>query len=94
MVGTKLYACPIIAYISDFNKRFNFAFPSGDNGVDLLDETLDARKIKKDLYRPFKLCDYCRAYLTDRFRASNEDSIAWGNYKLGDMPSVSDWLLD
>lgn len=94
LVGTKLYACPIIAYLSDFNAYFHADFPMTGGCVDLADASMTVERLREELYRPFPLCDYCRSYLTEGIRASNDDSIAWASYRPGDVPTMSDWLLD
>ena len=91
--GTKLYPCPLIAYLSDFNAQFQIDFPTEGGCVDLKETDMTPARLKEELYRPFPLCEYCRSYFTEGNRASNDVSLAWANYH-GDLPKVSDWLLE
>ena len=94
LVGKRLYACPIIAYLSDFNAYFHADFPTAGGCVDLADVSMTVERLEEELYRPFELCDHCRSYFTEGIRAANDDSIVWASYHLGDVPALSDWLLD
>lgn len=94
LVGTKLYACPLIAYLPDFNAQFHLDFPTAGGCVDLMEENMTFEKLREDLYRPFPLCEQCRSYLTEGIRAANDDSLSWSSYKPGETPAASDWLLE
>ena len=93
LVGTKLYTCPIIAYLPDFNAQFDANFPDAGGCVELADASLTPARLREKLYRPFPLCAHCRSYLTEGIRASNDTSLAWANYQQGDVPKITDWLL-
>ncbi|MCQ2516591.1 MAG: hypothetical protein MJ094_06980 [Saccharofermentans sp.] len=53
-----LYICPISAYISKLNKRFEFEFPSGE-GIDIYSNDITAESICEFVNSPIKLCKNC-----------------------------------
>jgi MoaA/NifB/PqqE/SkfB family radical SAM enzyme len=72
----KLYACPVIAFVKYFNKKFNKNIKvSGGDYIDIY-KINSLNEIIKWTYEPKKFCKYCTPTTSKPWEMSNEHNIA------------------
>lgn len=80
----KLYPCPLIAFISYFNKYYNQKYPE-DEGVNIYKVT-SFDNLYKELFKTKELCDYCNNY--DMFQNYDRKKFKIS----GKTPDMNEWM--
>lgn len=81
-----LYPCPMIAFISYFNKYFDQKYPE-EVGADIYRET-NFEEMYQELFAVRKLCDYCNNY--DMFENYNRRKFCL----VSEKPRMEQWIRD
>lgn len=72
-VSGKIFACPAVAYIRHFNKKFGYNFEITENDYIDLYKTENIDKIFDFYSKPFPFCRYCRGFVcTNPWEQSEE----------------------
>ena len=80
----RLFTCPERAYVEYFNAFFNMRMPI-DDGIDIYSD-ISFEEIRRKLYKPGKLCEYCNMWYMDIHDYKKFDVS-------GEKPDINSWYI-